>query len=268
MNDITILVNSCDAYSDLWLPFFTLLKKYWPGEIPPIILNTETKNFSFPGLDIQKAVLTETDCEAWGKRFKASLKQIPTKYVLIFLEDFWLEKTVDIAGLNACVAAMEQDKSIKSFSFVPTLWDNIKDGQYENFELRKRMGHFLVNLQVGLWRTSELYDLALDNETPWQFGTNATYRASKGVRKGDKYYAAIDGCPQVFTYNWKPGGAVHRGRWTDGVDTILSSINITMDYSIRGWDRDVPVPTNSHKSLRKRISDFIWPFVEWFKYYR
>ena len=29
--NVSILVNSCDSYDDLWLPFFTLLEKYWPN---------------------------------------------------------------------------------------------------------------------------------------------------------------------------------------------------------------------------------------------
>lgn len=28
-NRMTMLVNSCDAYEDLWQPFFTLLKRYF-----------------------------------------------------------------------------------------------------------------------------------------------------------------------------------------------------------------------------------------------
>ena len=35
-NRVTLLVNSCDAYADLWQPFFTLLKRYFvplPAEI-------------------------------------------------------------------------------------------------------------------------------------------------------------------------------------------------------------------------------------------
>lgn len=28
-NRVTLLVNSCDAYADLWQPFFTLLKRYF-----------------------------------------------------------------------------------------------------------------------------------------------------------------------------------------------------------------------------------------------
>ena len=51
--NVTILVNSCDNYDDLWLPFFTLLKKYWVPLNVRVILNTETKKFSLDGMSIE-----------------------------------------------------------------------------------------------------------------------------------------------------------------------------------------------------------------------
>jgi hypothetical protein len=51
-NNLSIVVSSCDSYSDLWNPFFTLLKKYWIGiEKYPIYLCTESKKITFEGLD-------------------------------------------------------------------------------------------------------------------------------------------------------------------------------------------------------------------------
>ena len=48
-NRVTLLVNSCDAYADLWQPFFTLLKRYFVPLPAEILLNTETKDFAFDG---------------------------------------------------------------------------------------------------------------------------------------------------------------------------------------------------------------------------
>ena len=50
--DYTVLVNSTDAFSDCWTPFFTLLGKYWPTAPRPIVLNTETLSFDYPGVDL------------------------------------------------------------------------------------------------------------------------------------------------------------------------------------------------------------------------
>ena len=46
---VTLLVNSCDAYADLWQPFFTLLTRYFVPLPDEILLNTETKEFHLDG---------------------------------------------------------------------------------------------------------------------------------------------------------------------------------------------------------------------------
>ena len=46
---VALLVNSCDAYADLWQPFFTLLTRYFVPLPDEILLNTETKEFHLDG---------------------------------------------------------------------------------------------------------------------------------------------------------------------------------------------------------------------------
>ena len=38
----TLLVNTCDSYSDSWDGFFKLLRIQWANIKMPIVLNTET----------------------------------------------------------------------------------------------------------------------------------------------------------------------------------------------------------------------------------
>ena len=47
MSQLTVFVSSRDDYEDCWVPFFTLLKKYWPDCRLPIVLNTQQKHFAF-----------------------------------------------------------------------------------------------------------------------------------------------------------------------------------------------------------------------------
>ena len=51
--DCTLLVNSCDAYSDLWEPFFKMLGVHWPDCPYPIVLNTESKAFKHVAFDVK-----------------------------------------------------------------------------------------------------------------------------------------------------------------------------------------------------------------------
>ena len=48
-----MLVSSCDAYADCWDPFFALFAKFWQSPRPVIYLNTETRQFEDPRLDIR-----------------------------------------------------------------------------------------------------------------------------------------------------------------------------------------------------------------------
>ena len=48
----SIIVNTCDSYSDCWDPFFKLFSVFWKDCKGKIFLNTEYKDYSFPGLDI------------------------------------------------------------------------------------------------------------------------------------------------------------------------------------------------------------------------
>ena len=45
-NSVSILINSCDAYEDIWEPFFRCFSENWPDCPYPIYLNTETKEYN------------------------------------------------------------------------------------------------------------------------------------------------------------------------------------------------------------------------------
>ena len=51
---------------------------------------------------------------------------------------------------------------------------------------------------------------------------------------------------------------MHRGKGTAGVEKLLKEIDVDIDFNIRGWDED---KTKVQKTIRQKISDFIWPVV-------
>lgn len=118
MKNITFLVNSCDKYSDTWTPFFTLLKKNWPGFDLPVVLNTETKDYSFEGINL--TVCNIPGAKTWSERFLNVLDRISTDYVLVFLEDFFIEDTVNVQEFNRCLEYMCQHPEVGCISFKNT----------------------------------------------------------------------------------------------------------------------------------------------------
>ena len=96
-NRVTLLVNSCDAYADLWQPFFTLLKRYFVPLPAEILLNTETKDFTFDGLNLR---CVHSTAPTYGERMTDALREVKTEYTLLLLDDFFLRRPVDIARLS------------------------------------------------------------------------------------------------------------------------------------------------------------------------
>lgn len=85
-NRVTLLVNSCDAYADLWQPFFTLLKRYFVPLPAEILLNTETKDFAFDGLNLR---CVHSTAPTYGERMTDALREVKTEYTLLLLDDFF-----------------------------------------------------------------------------------------------------------------------------------------------------------------------------------
>ena len=110
----TVLESSCDAYDDLWYPFFTILKKQWP-ELSNynIVLNTESKSYHYEGLHIKCFELYSVGKKiTWGKRLIETLERIDSKYIIFLLDDFFLTDRVDQSKIDKCVDYLEKDNNI------------------------------------------------------------------------------------------------------------------------------------------------------------
>ena len=68
--DCTLLINTCDSYSDCWDGFFQLLQIQYLTMDMPIVLNTEAKKYSFKNMDITTMQLDKKYKMSWGKRLR------------------------------------------------------------------------------------------------------------------------------------------------------------------------------------------------------
>src|SRR5688572_20936347 len=100
MNSLySIVVNTTDSFEDCWQPFFKLFDKYWAGSKPSIFLNTETKDFSYSGLDItcsKVAGSNPTSRIAWGECLLRCLEKIDTEMILYLQEDYFINAPVRV----------------------------------------------------------------------------------------------------------------------------------------------------------------------------
>lgn len=258
MSDLTIFVNTSDNFEDCWIPFFTLFQRYWPECPYPIVLNTETKDFSFDGLDIHcsKVAVGEPNRLTWSECLARSLDAIETPYILYLQEDYFLEGAVredliktfldelregraDVIRIKECGGAGPWHPSPN-----PLLWEVDQRAKYR------------IALQAGLWRKSTLRNHIRLHESPWQlegFGSARARRQKDKVLCVNRDQFSKPGS-EIFPYQ---ATGVVSGQWERKiVEPLFAKHGIEMDFTLRGfYDRSVKRPKN--RSFINRLSDRI-----------
>jgi hypothetical protein len=178
--DVTILVSSCDKYSSLWEPFFGSLLKHWPSlqahnSGVPIILIANTQHYNHPRVKTIK-IAHET---SWADNMLVALQQVNTPYVLVLLDDYWLDKPVDEKRLAQLLKILREGNT----AFIQTSFNTLRfqnGSAHENIAgvvYRKKFSHYKVSLQAGLWDKTSLEYLLRSGENPWDFEIMGSLRA-------------------------------------------------------------------------------------------
>lgn len=261
MRNCTLLILSCDKYSDAWIPFFTLLKRYWDGNLNEvkIILMTETKTFSFEGLNIKTFPTNKK--EFWSERLKRHLSHVETDFVMLACEDSFLRRKNNPRRIEKFISYMEQNPDISSINLQGIDEDKLlpreDDGRFP--ELDKRPHGAAYCFQTGgLWRVSHLKSYLLDNESPWEFETTGNYRARFTK---NTFYVEKKGNFDCWPINWTTEWmGIRRGRWVyEDVVPLFEKENISVDLNGLGiWHRNSG-ESKSEKpiSLRKKLSRIV-----------
>lgn len=236
-NNCTILVNSSDAYSDTWHPFFLLFKKYWSDCPFEIVLNTECMKYEDRELKVRNLNLYEQGEKSnYGERMLKALRAIGTKYVLIFLDDFFLRRTVKTENIIFLINEMEKNNKIVTFTFEANENStNVDDKKYKDYLLKDQCSEWKFNLQCALWRRDELMSLIRPHETPWSLERMGTIRA---FRNANYFYVLKKQEQSPIDYGKTPGltWGIIRGKWVkENVMNFFEKNGIEVDYEKRGF---------------------------------
>lgn len=161
-SNTSVLVVSCDAYSDLWRPFFTLFFRYWPDCPYPVYLCAN--HLSYPDTRVT-TLLTGPDT-SWSSNLKWCLEGLPKDYLILFQEDFLLIKPVDTDMIKKLVLCCEQREAACLRIFPSPPPDRNIDDELQVGEISKGAA-YRVSLQTAIWEKTVLYDLLIDGESPW-----------------------------------------------------------------------------------------------------
>lgn len=169
---LTLMIQTCDAFSDLWEPHFQLLTENWPDRPVRTLLVTDSPTEAvFPSVE----VLSTGAGMHMPARLAAVLPQVETEYILLTLDDYFPIHPISTQKLDRLVEIMDAEKLdyIRLFSTPNSFRKAAHKGLYE-IDLRE---DYAVNLYPGLWRKAFLVQTLMPETDIWTYEVSLTYTA-------------------------------------------------------------------------------------------
>src|SRR5438874_4531975 len=237
-----VLVMSCDAYRDLWRPFFTLFWRYWPDCVFPVYLGTNRLKYH----DSRVTNLPAGDYE-WSKRLRLCLEQIDDEYVLLLLEDYFLEASVSntqiiqhLKLLHALCGSV--------LRLYPSPGPDVEVPGQSRIGRIHRLAAYRISTQVAIWSRGELLRLLRDDESIWEFERKGTERSKQ---QPDGFYATYDA---VLPYRQ----VVERGKWFRSAARHYAKQQIGCDFDSRSVIGPITALKKAINRRRKNSIGALW----------
>lgn len=187
---MTMLILSCDKFSDLWDGHVKMLEENWPDrEMDTYIVTDKPSEKSYPHV----SVFSVGEGVEWSERLASALSKIKTKYVFITLDDYFLIKRVSTPGIEILVDMMEKE----NFDYVrlfkrPVRATGEQLPQYDRVYYVDTSGKYSVNLYSGIWKTEFMKATVAQPLNAWQFEVNLhkmaqSYGAKCAVSNNDDF---------------------------------------------------------------------------------
>lgn len=184
----TIVLTS-NNYVNVLPGFAHLFNRFYPNQevtvvrydVRPPKLPDNFKNF---------AIGKQSDY-SWSGGLKCYLSQIPDEFVLLMLEDYYLEKPVDVGLVDCLLQYMEFNDKVVKFDLTDDR-TKVKHDLYETDKLGCRTDKgdyeleviqsdinspFLASVQAAIWRKNFLFSILNTKDDAWQFEKNKRTKA-------------------------------------------------------------------------------------------
>ena len=250
MQNLKILVMSCDKYEDCWAPYLECLHKFWEDCPYAAVLCTEHLESNL----FSKTIL----CDGmWSKRVLTACDQLESEFVLFTLDDFWLSRPVNTKRFDACMKLMCEIEDVGVVYLDAQSSKTYSD--YYGFQDIPFGTPYRVSAGPAIWRVSFLKSILKEEESAWDFERIGSFR-EEGSRKHavqteDRIWARV--CTM---------GAIERGRWERSLTDFVQQNHISADLSGRqvkskadDWQKAVKnVIYNMNPSLILKVQNWLY----------
>lgn len=163
---LSVIISSCDKFSDLWDANIAQYRKFWQGEACDTFLVTDKPTSRhFDGVEIVVA----DENMSFPSRIQYALQFVKTDYVLVTLDDYFLIQPVIAENLRALVdTAKEEDIDYLLLynrrKTNPKKYDSID--VLHDIDLTRK---YAVTLYPAIWKAAFLCKTVKEGTSPWAY---------------------------------------------------------------------------------------------------
>jgi len=170
---LTMVIQTCDKFSDLWEGHFKLLNKNWEDrQIETLLVTDEKTDRKF---DKVKVFSAGSGLHMPG-RMKEAIDEIKTEYVLLTLDDYFPINKIDAHKIYRLIEIMEKE----NLDYIRLFKGRMKRIKYDGYEELYKVdlnNDYAVNLYRGIWRKDFLAETVKPKMDIWLYEVSLTYTA-------------------------------------------------------------------------------------------
>jgi hypothetical protein len=233
-HELTIVVNTCDAYHDVLDIFFHALRDYWPDCPFPVVINTESNTNDYRARVHNHR--SPSGVDDWGERLLSTLSSIDTEFVLMLYDDFILDAPVKNQRVHAALQLLQSQKQAVVCYLINTELP-LQAAHFSGmFIPLKDKVDYRLNSAPAIWRKQALMNYSAVGDTPWAWEVFGSYRT---WGDGQVFYSLDPSQDDIYPYNHVKGGAIYRGKWVrEVVEQVSHRYHLGIDWSLRGFSSD------------------------------
>ncbi len=216
--DLAIIVYSCYKNRDMWGAFSFFYKKYCKDPICKIFLVTDKYE---PNEEYVFDEIVEID-DSWAKMIRTAIIKAGTPYVMLFMDDYFLDDFVEYNDLYRFVDDIKkhhaQNIRLRKTPFKKSVFEN--DSKYYKIELGTA---YCFSTQVGIWDSTFLINYLKDDMSAWEFERVGSMEANNQnilILESKEYEY-----PYIET--------VRKGKWMRVGVKHCKNNHYCLDYSVR-----------------------------------
>jgi hypothetical protein len=222
-----IIVPSCWAYRDSWLPFWRCFREFWPNfekaDGPFLITDIFSTSWGWEG----ERIAVGSDL-GFTKNMLKALDSIPDDLYLMILDDHFLQDIPDFGYIERAKSSMISNPDIGCWRLVPCPGADTDIPHNSDTGIISKGTMYRVSCSSAIWKSSVLRNLLSRTKDGWDFELSGSPMSSEfpetfySVRRERKPWPL-----QCFLTG------ISRGKWDRTAVDFLRKRNIPVDLSLR-----------------------------------